>query len=95
MEFTRLGAIHSNKPMVKRTVWPCCLPAPVLHSQSHLLKVPGVSVQKGWIHSFISIRARLRLTGCMTQTSSCEAREGFRFRQFKENINEYLYLSDL
>lgn len=65
-------AAKEHQPVVERLVRPGCLPAPILHSQSHLLQVPGVSVHKGRVHGFIFIRAGLRLRGCLTQTPSCE-----------------------
>lgn len=61
---------HIDLPVVKLLVRPDRLPAPVLHSQSHLLQVPGVSVHKGRVHGFIFLRAGLRLRGSLTQTPS-------------------------
>lgn len=67
-----LGA-RKLQPVVELPVRPDGLPAPVLHSQSHLLQVPGVSVHKGRVHGFIFICAGLRLGGCLslTHTPSC------------------------
>ncbi len=68
------------KPVVKLLVGPRRLPAPVLHSQSHLLEVPGVSVHKGRVHGFIFIGAGLRLRNCLTHTSSCATHNMFTWR---------------
>lgn len=63
--------LNLYRPVVELPVWPCCLPPPILHSQSHLLQVAGISVYKGRVHGFIFIRGGLWLRSCLTQTSSC------------------------
>ena len=66
----RFVTVLTYRPVVELPVGPGRLPTPLLHGQSHLLKVPGVPVHKGRVHGFIFIWTGLLLRGCLTQTPS-------------------------